>query len=54
MIDYEWPKMLGINGGVLATVTLTEIETVLSIALLCVTLVWAVVKLFQQLKHKDD
>jgi hypothetical protein len=54
MNDYDWHKVLGVNGGVLATVTLTQIEAVLSITLLVITIVWAAVKLFRQLTKKDD
>ena len=45
MSDYEWPKVLGVNGGVFATVTLTQIETILSIVLLAVTIIWTGAKL---------
>ena len=45
MTDYEWFKVLGVNGGVFATVTLTQIEAILSIILLTATIVWTVAKL---------
>lgn len=58
MSDYEFPKVLGVNGGVFATVTLTQIETFLSIVLLCVTIVWTGAKLVilfdEKPKKKDD
>ena len=44
--------MFGVNGGVLATVSLTDIELILKILLLAMTCVWTVVKIAKLLKDK--
>ena len=39
----EYLKMFGVNGGVLATVSLTDLELILKILLLSMTCVWTAV-----------
>tara|TARA_B100000745_G_C19913279_1_gene306552 strand:+ start:97 stop:273 length:177 start_codon:yes stop_codon:yes gene_type:complete len=58
-MDTEYLKVFGVNGSVLGAVTLTQIETVLSIVLLLVTIVWTTTKLISLFegktnKNKDD
>jgi len=50
----DWLRVLGINGGVFATVSLAEIEMVLKIVLLVATIVWTVVKIYNLIKYGDD
>jgi hypothetical protein len=48
----DWLRTLGINGATLGIVSLTDLELVLKIVLLSVTIVWTVVKVLKLLK--DD
>lgn len=52
----EYFKIFGINGTVLGVVTLTDVELVLKITLLLVTIIWTTGKAvneWQKLKNKD-
>ena len=51
MNDLEWLKVFGVNGGVLATVSLSELELVLKILVLALTCVWTAVKIVKLLKE---
>tara|TARA_Y100000289_G_C3924115_1_gene152280 strand:- start:1394 stop:1558 length:165 start_codon:yes stop_codon:yes gene_type:complete len=42
--------VLGVNGGVLGVVSLTSIETILSITLLFLTCIWTSIKIYKLLK----
>ena len=48
----DWLRTLGINGTTLGIVSLTDLELILKIILLSVTIVWTVTKVFKLLK--DD
>ena len=48
----EWLKMFGVNGGILAAVSLADIELLLKILLLALTCVWTTVKIVKLLKEK--
>ena len=48
----EWLRVLGINGGVLAAVSLTDLELVLKILLLAMTCVWTAVKIVKLIKDE--
>lgn len=50
----DYLKTFGINGSVLAAVTLDSIETALSILLLVVTISWTIWKWVRDSKKKDD
>ena len=50
----DWIRTLGINGGVFAAVSLAEIEMVLKVVLLSVTIVWTIVKINELLKTDGD
>ena len=50
----DWLRVLGVNGGVFATVSLAEIEMVLKIVLLVATIVWKIVKIYNLIKYGDD
>jgi hypothetical protein len=50
----DWIRTLGINGGVFAAVSLAEIEMVLKIILLLVTIAWTGVKIIKLLKDGDN
>ena len=53
MNDYlEWLKVYCVNGGVLAAVSLSDVEAVLKIIALALTIVWTVVKIVKLIK--DD
>ncbi len=52
MNDLEWLKVFGINGGVFATVSLSELELALKILMLVLTCVWTGVKIVKLMK--DD
>ena len=52
MNDLEWIKVFGVNGGVLATVSLSDLELVLKILVLALTCVWTAVKIVKLLKEK--
>ena len=51
MNDLEWLKVFGVNGGVLATVSLSDLELVLKILVLALTCVWTAVKIVKLLKE---
>lgn len=46
----DYLKTFGLNGGVFATVTLTDIELILKIVLLVVTIAWTIKKII----YDDD
>ena len=48
----EWLRVLGVNGGVLAAVSLTDLELALKILLLAMTCVWTAVKIIKLIKEK--
>ena len=48
----EWLRVLGVNGGVLAAVSLTDLELVLKILLLAMTCVWTAVKIVKLIKEE--
>jgi len=48
----EYLKMFGVNGGVLAAVSLTDLELILKILLLAMTCVWTAVKIAKLLKEQ--
>ena len=48
----EWVKMFGINGGVLAAVSLTDIELILKILLLILTCIWSGIKIIKLTKEE--
>jgi len=52
MNDLEWMKVFGVNGGVLATVSLSDIELVLKIVLLIMTCIWTGVKIVKLIKEE--
>ena len=53
MEDYlEWLKIYCINGGVLAAVSFSDIEAVLKIIALIMTIIWTAVKILKLIK--DD
>ena len=52
MNDLEWLKVFGVNGGVFATVSLSDFELVLKILMLVLTCVWTAVKIVKLMK--DD
>jgi len=52
MSDLEWLKIFGVNGGVFATVSLTDVELVLKIVLLSLTCAWTAVKIVKLLKEE--
>ena len=48
----EWLRVLGVNGGVLAAVSLTDIELILKILLLILTCIWSGIKIIKLTKEK--
>jgi hypothetical protein len=52
MNDLEWVKVFGVNGTVFATVSLSDIELVLKIVLLIVTICWTTVKIVKLIKEE--
>ena len=48
----EWLRVLGINGGVLAAVSLTDLELILKVLLLSMTCVWTAVKIVKLIKEE--
>jgi hypothetical protein len=52
MSDYV--RTLGVNGGVFAAVSLADIEMVLKIILLSVTILWTVVKCYKLLTDDNE
>ena len=49
----EYIKLIGVNGSVLAAVSLSDFELVLKVLLLLLTCVWTSVKIVKLLKDKD-
>ena len=47
-------KILGLNGGVLATVTLADIQIILEVILVTVTILYTAHRYVRFLKPKDD
>lgn len=47
----EWLKVFGVNGGIFAAVSLSDIEFLLKILLLALTCVWTAVKIVKLLKE---
>jgi len=47
-------RTLGVNGGVFAAVSLADIEMVLKIILLSVTILWTVVKCYKLLTDDNE
>ena len=47
-------KLLGLNSGVLATVTLTDIQTILEVVLVTVTILYTAHRYVRFLKSKDN
>ena len=39
--------VLGVNGGVLGIVSLAEVESIMSIALLALTCIWTAIKIYK-------
>ncbi len=52
MNDLEWLKVFGVNGTVFATVSLSDIELVLKIVLLIVTICWTAIKIVKLIKEE--
>jgi len=52
MNDLEWVKVFGVNGTVFATVSLSDIELVLKIVLLIVTICWTAIKIVKLIKEE--
>mgnify|MGYP003647297263 CR=1 FL=1 len=53
MSDYgDWLRTLGVNGGVLAAVSLAELELVLKVILLVVTIIWTSIKCYKLVTNK--
>ena len=51
MSDYaEWLKIYCVNGGVLAAVSLSDVEAVLKIVALMLTIAWTAVKIVKLIK----
>ena len=46
----EWATVLGVNGGVFATVSLTELELSLKCLLLALSCVWSTVRVVKLIK----
>jgi len=54
MEDYmEWFKIYLVNGGVLAAVSFSDVEAVLKIIALTLTIVWTGVKIVKLIKEDD-
>ena len=47
----DWLKMFGINGGVFAAVSLSDIEMMLKITMLILTCIWTIIKIIKLLKE---
>tara|TARA_R100000234_G_C4997575_1_gene178695 strand:- start:185 stop:343 length:159 start_codon:yes stop_codon:yes gene_type:complete len=52
MEDLEWLKILGVNGGVFATVSLSDLEVILKIVMLLLTCVWTGIKIIKLIKEE--
>ena len=49
----EWAKVYLINGGVLAAVSLSEVEALLKVIALALTVVWTAVKIYKLITKND-
>jgi hypothetical protein len=49
----EWATVLGVNGGVFATVSLTELELGLKCLLLALSCVWSAVRVVKLIKDNE-
>ena len=49
----EWLKVYSVNGGVLAAVSFSDIEAVLKIIALILTIIWTAVKTVKLIKEDD-
>ena len=49
----DWFKMFGVNGGVFAAVSLSDIEMMLKILMLVLTCIWTVIKIIKLLKEES-
>tara|TARA_Y100001938_G_C8034204_1_gene402396 strand:- start:1012 stop:1170 length:159 start_codon:yes stop_codon:yes gene_type:complete len=52
MEDLEWLKIFGVNGGVFATVSLSDLEVILKIVMLLLTCVWTGIKIIKLIKEE--
>tara|TARA_R100000458_G_scaffold18990_1_gene16570 strand:+ start:2569 stop:2727 length:159 start_codon:yes stop_codon:yes gene_type:complete len=52
MEDLEWLKIFGVNGGVFATVSLSDLEVILKIIMLVLTCVWTGIKIIKLIKEE--
>ena len=52
MEDLEWLKIFGVNGGVFATVYLSDLEVILKIIMLVLTCVWTGIKIIKLIKEE--
>jgi hypothetical protein len=50
----DYVRTLGLNGGVLAAVSLADIELILKIVLLGVTIIWTVIKCYKLLTDDNE
>ena len=49
----EWATVLGVNGGVFATVSLTDLELGLKCLLLALSCVWSAVRVVKLIKDNE-
>tara|TARA_R100000664_G_scaffold28302_2_gene39477 strand:+ start:688 stop:846 length:159 start_codon:yes stop_codon:yes gene_type:complete len=52
MEDLEWLKIFGVNGGVFATVSLSDLEVILKIVMLLLTCIWTGIKIIKLIKEE--
>tara|TARA_Y100000593_G_C4073150_1_gene220091 strand:- start:364 stop:522 length:159 start_codon:yes stop_codon:yes gene_type:complete len=52
MEDLEWLKIFGVNGGVFATVSLSDLEIILKVIMLVLTCVWTGIKIIKLIKEE--
>ena len=52
MNDLEWLKIFGVNGGVFATVSFSDLEVILKVVMLFLTCVWTGVKIVKLIKEE--
>jgi hypothetical protein len=50
----DYVRTLGLNGGVFAAVSLADIELILKIVLLGVTIIWTVIKCYKLLTDDNE
>ena len=48
----EWLKKFGVNGGVFATVSLSDLEIILKVIMLVLTCVWTGIKIIKLIKEE--